>query len=142
MPNDTFKPNDPTAKPGLLNDAVRLLVENFKVMGLYIGSFSVLLTSLFGLAKRINQALNLNMSWPGYAIASTPLLLTIIFHSIPEFLKRSSRKRRKLGGLTGEIENPNYFRIRPYKDVESDRSDYSRADDLHNTILTWIRTFA
>src|ERR1019366_2835281 len=71
--------------------------------------------------------------WGQVSVFAAPLLLVLVFHTIPTVMEQ--QRKRRLGEITGNLK-PGYFQLSPRADEEL----FDRADGKHEEILRWAKS--
>jgi hypothetical protein len=123
----------PSTRP---DDLLTQTVRQAKAWGVeltsYIVGVAALVGGYFALMEQLTQ-------WSDryiLAIAGGPLLFALLFITLPNWLARRRERRLIEQGISGTLEDPAYFRIRPYE--AQDRERFWRPDGAHEEVLNWL----
>jgi internalin A len=95
----------------------------------YMGAFTAAMVALQKLPEPLKSA----PLWQRGAFVSAPLLLALVFHTIPTLVEQ--RRRKRLTEITGHLQ-AGYFRLAPRD--EDEETSFTRADGKHEEILQWL----
>ena len=119
------------------HDLLRLTIATAKAWALaltsYVGSLAALVGGYFGLKA----------AFPAWhdglivGVAAIPLVLALLTITLPAWLRRWRDRKLVEEGISGTLNDPEYFRIWPYEASDSER--YSRPDGAHEEVLRWLR---
>jgi hypothetical protein len=118
------------------DDLLTQTVRQAKAWGValtsYIGGIAALVGGYFALTKLFPGWNDLQV----LAIAGIPLLLALLTITLPNWLARRRERRLIEQGISGTLQDPAYFRIRPYE--AQDRERFWRPDGAHEDVLNWL----
>jgi uncharacterized membrane protein YhdT len=112
----------------------RVLNATFKLATSWIGLLTAyvvaITTSVYAFHKLAVPMAGLP-TWIRAAVVLAPLLLVLIFHSIPGLVE--SRRKKRLSEIGGQLRS-GYFRLSP----RDDEATFTRADGKHEDVLRWL----
>lgn len=124
------------------NRNVYTATRQFTTMGLNIASVAALVWGVLNLPQHLEKLLGRPVLPLAIAISLLPLVATISFNSVPAWIRRTRKRRLINRGLRGSTVEVGYFRIHPFSDDAEDQQRFSRADNAHHDIFSWLHTTA
>lgn len=101
-----------------------------------LGAYPLLLIALFVGYQQLKDKSGIKNFWPLAAIISIPIVLVLLFHTFPAWMRHHRRRLLEEIGIKGRLNDPGYFRLGPY---EATDQQFNRADGAHLRILRWLR---
>ena len=135
-------PGDIEDRRKRFNRTVYTATRQVTTMGLNIASVAALVWGVLNLPQHLEKLLGRPVLPLAIALSFLPLVATTSFNSIPAWIRRMRKRRLIERGLRGSTVEAGYFRIHPFSDDAHDQQRYSRADNAHHDIFSWLHTTA